>query len=104
MTARQWVAHAGLDPRPYESGSSVLKRTRISKTGNKHFRAALFMPAMTSVQFEPRIAAFYQMMLSRNKKPMEANIAVMRKLIHAIHGMWHRDRDLNGEKFYASTP
>ena len=45
MTAKQWVAHAGLDPRPYRSGTSVHRPERISKTGNSRVRAALYMPA-----------------------------------------------------------
>ena len=40
---RQWVAYAGLDPREYSSGSSVQKRTRISKVGNRHMRRALYI-------------------------------------------------------------
>jgi len=35
MTARQWVAHAGLDPRHHDSGTSVNKPTRISNVGNQ---------------------------------------------------------------------
>ncbi|MFQ5744948.1 MAG: transposase [Acidobacteriota bacterium] len=31
MSVRQWVAHAGLDPRHFDSGTSVHKPTRISK-------------------------------------------------------------------------
>jgi transposase len=31
MTVRQWVAHAGLDPRACQSGTSVDKPARISK-------------------------------------------------------------------------
>ncbi|MDI1292770.1 MAG: IS110 family transposase [Methylobacter sp.] len=31
MTARQWVAYAGLDPRVFESGSSVSKKPRITR-------------------------------------------------------------------------
>jgi hypothetical protein len=27
---------------------------------------------------------------------------VMRKLLHAIHGMLHNDQDFDGEKFFAS--
>ena len=27
--------------------------------------------------------------------------AVMRKLLHAIYGMWKHRRDFEGEKFYA---
>jgi len=35
MTVRQWVAHAGLDPRAHQSGTSVDKPARISKVGNR---------------------------------------------------------------------
>ncbi len=45
MTARQWVAMAGLDPRQHQSGSSVHKKSRISKVGNRYLRMALYMPA-----------------------------------------------------------
>ena len=54
MTTRQWVAHTGLDPRQFQSGTSVYKPARISKTGNAHLRRALFMPALVSVQWEPQ--------------------------------------------------
>ena len=100
MAARQWVAHAGLDPRHFESGSSVNKPTRISKTGNRHVRAALYMPALVAIRSEPNVQAFYQAMLGRGKKPMQAIVAVMRKLLHAIHGMFKHNQDFVGEKFY----
>ena len=46
LSPAQWVAQAGLDPRPQESGTSVRSPRRISKQGNANLRAALFMPAM----------------------------------------------------------
>lgn len=101
MTTRQWVAHAGLDPRHYESGTSVRATTRISKVGNRHLRAALFMPAMVAVRYEPRIQAYYRKLIEKGKKPMQALVAVMRKLLHAIHGMFHNDAAFEGTKFYA---
>lgn len=104
MAARQWVAHAGLDPRHVESGTSVKKPTRISKTGNKYLRAALYMPALVAIQHEPNVKAFYEQLLGRAKKPMQAIVAVMRKLLHAIYGMFRHDRDFEGDKFYALTP
>ena len=39
-------------------------------------------------------------MVARGKKPKQAIVAVMRKLLHAIWGMLHHDRDFQGEKFY----
>lgn len=101
MSSRQWVAHAGLDPRHHESGSSIQKPARITKAGNKYLRSALYMPALVAIRHEPNVAAFYEKLLARGKKPIQANVAVMRKLLHAIHGMLHHDRDFEGEKFFA---
>ena len=101
MTARQWVAHGGLDPRHYESGTSVRANSRISKVGNRHLRAALFLPAMVAARSEPHVKAFYQKLIERGKKPMQALVAVMRKLLHAIHGMFRTDSIFDGTKFLA---
>ena len=101
MSPRQWVAHSGMDPRHFESGSSVRGAVRISKVGNRHLRAALFLPAMVASQHEPRVRAFYQKLLARGKKPMQALVAVMRKLLHAIYGMFRHDADFDGTKFFA---
>jgi transposase len=101
MTPREWVAHAGLDPRHHQSGSSIHKPARITKAGNRYLRSALYMPALVAVQHEPNVKAFYEKLLGRGKKPLQANVAVMRKLLHAIHGMIAHDRDFDGQKFFA---
>jgi len=100
MTVRQWVAHAGLDPRHFESGTSVRKQTRISRAGNKHLRRALFMPALVAIQWEPNVNAFYEHLLEAGKTKMQANVAVMRKLLHAFYGMFRHDQLFDGEKFF----
>jgi transposase len=100
MDVRQWVAHAGLDPRVFQSGTSINKPARISRQGNAHIRRALFLPAIVAAQHDPHVKAFYQKLLRRGKSKMQANVAVMRKLLHAIHGMLKHDRDFDGEKFY----
>ena len=100
LAAPQWVAHAGLDPRPYESGTSINRPRRISKVGNRHLRAALYMPALVAIQHEPNVKAFYGKLVAAGKKPMQAVVAVMRKLLHAIWGMLKHDQDFDGEKFF----
>ena len=100
MSVRQWVAHAGLDPRKHESGSSVRRRERISKVGNVRLRRALYMPALVAIRCEPHVRAFYNKLLKRGKQPKVAIVAVMRKLLHAIYGMLRHDADFQGEKFY----
>lgn len=100
MLAAQWVAHAGLDPRPRESGTSLHKPRRISKAGNRYLREALYMPALVAIQHDPNVKGFYDKLVAAGKKPMQAIVAVMRKLLLAIWGMLKNDEDWNGEKFY----
>ena len=100
MTAKQWVAHAGLDPRLQLSGSSVRRAVRISKQGNAHLRAALYMPALVAKRWQPNVRAFSEKLEARNKRPLQIIVAVMRKLLHAIHGMFASNTEFEGEKFY----
>lgn len=101
MTPRQWVAHAGLDPRACQSGESLNAPARISRMGNRNLRGALFMPALVAIRHEPNVQAFYEKLIGRQKAPMQAVVAVMRKLLHSIHGMLRTGTDFDGEKFYA---
>jgi transposase len=98
LDVRQWVAQAGLDPRQYSSGSSVHKKTRISKTGNRHLRRALYMPALVAIVHQPHLRTFYEHLLARGKTKMQALVAVMRKLLHAIFGMFKHQQPFDGAK------
>lgn len=101
MTAKQWVAHAGLDPRIFDSGTSVSKKPRISKVGNKYIRQALYMPALVASRFEPNIKGYYHHLINDNGlKKVQAVCAVMRKLLHAIHGMLRTNKEFDGTRFY----
>jgi transposase len=100
LQARQWVAYAGMDPRQHSSGSSVHKKPRISKAGNKYLRHALFMPALVAVRHDPYLGAFYQHLLAKGKFKMQALVAVMRKLLHAIHAMFKNHQAYEGSKLF----
>jgi transposase len=107
MRAKQWVAQAGLDPRQATSGTSVNKKPRLSKAGNRYLRQALFMPALSAVRHEPHVQAYYRHLIEdRGLKKLQAICAVMRKLLHAIHGMLKTRKPFEGSRFYAlaATP
>jgi transposase len=103
MTVRQWVAHAGLDPRAHQSGTSVTKPARISKVGNAHIRRALYMPALVAVQHNRHVRAFFEKLVARGKTPLQAYVAVMRKLLHAIYGMLTTRTAFVAAKFHAAA-
>ena len=84
LKAPQVARHAGLDVRLTLSGSSVERPGRLSKAGNAYLRAALFMPALSAIRHDPRTKAFYEALLARGKKPIQAICAVMRKYLTGI--------------------
>ncbi len=101
LDVRQQVASAGLDPREGSSGASVRKKVRISKHGNVHLRRALYMPALAAIRHPPNVRAFYQHRRVRGKLKMVALVAVRRKLLHAIYGIFKHQQAFDGSKFYA---
>ncbi len=97
---RQWVAFAGLDPREHSSGTSVHKRPHISKMGNRHLRHVLFMPALVASRREPHLHGFYEHLLAKGKTKRLALMAVARKLLHAIYGMFRSGKPYDGARVY----
>lgn len=85
MKANQVSKHAGLDIRLTQSGTSVNRPARLTKSGNAYLRSALFMPAMCAVRHDPRAKAFFEALVSRGKKKIQALCAVMRKY---LTGLW----------------
>jgi transposase len=82
------VAYAGLNPRLHQSGTSIDRITRISKIGNAVLRAALYMPAMSAMRYNPAIVALVARLKSRGRlKPKQIVVAAMRKLLVLCFGV-----------------
>lgn len=101
LTQKQWVKAAGLDPRHFTSGTSVAKRSRLSKAGNRYIRQAFYMPALSAKSHDPHVRGFFEHLIALGKTPLQAVCAVMRKLLHAIHGMLTHDQAFDNTRFYA---
>jgi transposase len=86
-SAAQLAAYAGLTARHHQSGSSGHRPSRLSKVGNKRLRAALYMPALSAMRFNPFIEDLVVRLELRGKRPMVIVGAVMRKLLHIAFGV-----------------
>jgi transposase len=100
MTVRQWVACSGLDPVHQDSGTSVHKPARISRAGSRHLRRALYMPALSAIRWDPHLKGFYESLLARHKSKLQALMAVARKLLHAIYGIFRSQTPYDGKKLF----
>lgn len=86
-SAKAAAADAGLTPSHFESGTSVRRRSRMSKMGKAGIRAALYWPAITAMTHCPAMKAFAQGLASRGKAKKLIIGAVMRKLVHICYGV-----------------
>jgi transposase len=86
-SAESAAAYCGMSPRQFRSGTSVQKRTRLSKSGNARLRKALFLPTQTAVRFNPVLQGFFEKLVKANKPRMQAIGACMRKLVMICYGV-----------------
>lgn len=93
--SRQAAAFAGLDPKLYESGSSVRGKPRLSKVGHTFLRKALFMPAMVTLYKTAWGKHFKDRLMKAGKPPKLIIGAMMRKLIHVAFGVLKSQQPFN---------
>jgi transposase len=86
-SAKAAAADAGLSPAQYQSGTSVRRRTRLSKQGKAGVRAALYLPALSAMRHCPGFKAFAEGLAQRGKPKKVIIGAVMRKLVHIAYGV-----------------
>lgn len=86
-SARQLAAYAGVTPRNFLSGSSVHKKSRMSKTGNSNLRKILYMPAICAKKYNPIIKPFCDRLIESGLRPMEVIGAAMHKILHLVFGI-----------------
>jgi hypothetical protein len=79
--------------KPNESwvSSSVRGKSRISKSGSKICRGALFMPVMVATQRNEKLKRFYNRLKDNGKHTTVAQIAVMRKLLIIVHSLYKKN-------------
>jgi len=85
------AAYAGLAPSERQSGTSVLGKTRICKTGNGSLRRDLYMPAVVATRHNVILRAFADRLKENGKPPKVIVIAVMRKLVVLAFTILKRD-------------
>jgi transposase len=95
-SGKQLASYAGYDVVLRESGN-FRGKTRISKKGNSHIRAALHMPSMTCVRCNPTLKTFYNRLKPNKAKPLVALIAVQRKLLILMYTLWKNEVDYDAK-------
>ena len=88
---RQLASYAGLDVVQRQSGQ-VSGATRVSCRGNARLRTSLYLPAVSSLRYNPQQRQFYARLRTRHANGKPGVIAVMRKLLLLCYALWKTDR------------
>ena len=96
------VAYVGLDPRPFESGTSVRRRATISRMGATHLRRRLFLGAFGGVRGKTALRQFYERLVGRGKPKFVALIAAARKLLVWAWAVFRTGSDFDPQKARAA--
>lgn len=86
-TSDALVAHTGLDPRPNESGTKRGRR-RITRQGDRHLRALLYMAAMTACRTNPEWNAILKAQRAKGLAITAAYVVVARKLLRVAFTLY----------------
>jgi len=84
----QVVALAGLDPVSYQSGTSVHRKGRISKQGDKVLRKCLYQATLSAARYNVSVRAIYNRLNEAGKPNKVARIAAARKLLLIAHAVY----------------
>lgn len=86
-SAAALAAYVGAIPGLKQSGKRRPTHAGLTPIGNARLRAALWMPTLTAVRFNPWLRAHYQRLRARGKLPKVALVACMHKLLFAIYAV-----------------
>ncbi len=85
----------GLAPLAHDSGK--FKGKRITTGGRSRARRALYLCALSAVQYNPQIKAMHQRLISKGKSPKAVLIACAHKILHILNAMMRKAEKWNPE-------
>ena len=101
--AKRLVAYLGVDPKPYQSGTSVHGPSLISRQGDGALRARLYMGALGALHGPNPLHAFYDGLVARGKPKKVALVAAMRKLVVWAWAVFVTGQDFDPSKCAHNT-
>ncbi|MEG2577822.1 MAG: transposase, partial [Glutamicibacter sp.] len=79
-------SYAGLAPTTRQSGTSI-KSKRVSHSGNKRLKRALFLSAFASIRFDPTSRNYYDRKRAQGKRHNQALIALAHRRLTVLFAM-----------------
>jgi len=80
-TWRKFASYCGIAPFPNRSGTSIRGRTKISQLANKEGKTLLNLCAVSAIQCNPEMKAYYERRTAKGKNKMSTLNIIRNKLL-----------------------
>ncbi len=87
---RKFASYAGTAPFPYQSGSSIRGKTKVSHMANKKIKALLHSCAVIAIVHNPEMKAYYMRRVEQGKSKMSTLNIIRNKLLARIFAVVSR--------------
>lgn len=87
---RKFACYAGTAPFPYQSGTSIRGRTKVSQLANKRIKCLLDCSARCAIQYDQQLHKFYERKVEEGKSKRCVLNAVRNKLIARMFAVVNR--------------
>jgi transposase len=87
---RKFACYCGTAPFEHSSGTSVKGKPRVSHLADKDMKTLLYLAAMTAIQYNKELKAFYQRRLALGKTKMSTLNIIKNKIIHRMFAVINR--------------
>lgn len=95
----QLAKFAGVTPFKHISGSSVKKSGRMTKRGNSHLRASLYMAALSARRHNLACKELFERLRAKGKPYKQAMVAVMNKLLNQAFAVVHTNTKFDNQRY-----
>ena len=85
LDRKEIASLSGLAPYAFDSGKKQGRRCIFG--GRQEVRKSLYMAGMASMRHNKHMKSFYERLIKNGKKPMQALVAIMRKIVITLNAM-----------------
>jgi len=89
-TWRKFACYSGIAPFPYQSGTSIRGRTKVSHLANKKMKSLLGNAASSAIQYNTEMRLYYQKRIEAGHNKMSTQNIIRNKLLARIFAVVER--------------
>jgi len=96
---RKLACYVGIAPFPYQSGSSINFRDRVSKLGDQRLKALINLSAWNAIRSVPILKAYFERKIAQGKHKLSVINAIRNKLIAMALSVIRRNQPFTKDYF-----